>query len=61
MGHDGVKRSNIVKTELAECTLQDLNSSLFRRLVGGGRIDGLDNFVYLGGHQRIWQGQLWEI
>lgn len=55
MGHYGVKRSNVVKTELSECTLQDLNSSLFRCLMSSSRVDCLDDFVNLGGNQGIRQ------
>ena len=59
MGHYGVKRSNVVETELSERTLQDLNSSFFRCLMSGSRIDCLDDFVNLGRNQGI--GQLKEV
>jgi hypothetical protein len=47
MGHDSVKRSNVDETELSESALQDLDPSLFRGLVSGGRVDRLDDFVDL--------------
>lgn len=47
MGHDGIKRSNVDETELSESALQDLDPSLFRGLVSGGRVDRLDDFVDL--------------
>ena len=59
MGHYGVKRSNVVETELSECALQDLNPSFFRCLMSSSRIDRLDDFVNLGRNQGI--GQLKEV
>lgn len=47
MGHDGIKRSNIDEAELSESALQDLDPSLFRGLVSGGRVDRFDDFVDL--------------
>lgn len=53
MGHYGVKRSNVIKTKLPECALQNFEASFFRCFVSGGRIDRLDNIVYLGRNQGI--------
>jgi hypothetical protein len=53
MGHDGVKRGNIDKTELSKSALQDLDPSLFRGLVSGGRVDRFDDFVDLRRNKRV--------
>lgn len=47
MGHERVERGDVVETELAEGALQHLDPSLLRRLVRGGRVDGLDDLVDL--------------
>jgi hypothetical protein len=47
MGHDGIKRGDVDETELSKRALQDLDPSLFRGLMSGGRIDGLNYFVDL--------------
>lgn len=53
MGHYGVKRSNVVKTKLPKCALQNFEASFFRCFVSGARIDRLDNIVDLGRNKGI--------
>ena len=59
MGHDSIKRGDIDETELSKCALKDLDPSLFRSLVSGGRVDSLDDFVDLRRNKRVWESQLW--
>lgn len=47
MGHDGIKCGDVDETELSKRALQDLDPSLFRGLVSGRRVYGLDDFVDL--------------
>jgi hypothetical protein len=35
MGHNGVKRSDVVETELTKGALQNFDPSVFRRLMSG--------------------------
>lgn len=53
VGHDGIKRGDVDEAELSKGALQDLNPSIFRGLVSGGRIDGLDDFVDLRRDKRV--------
>jgi hypothetical protein len=54
MGHDGIKRGDVNEAELSKRALQDLDPSLFRGLVSGSRIDGLDDFVDLRRNKGVW-------
>lgn len=55
MGHNGVERSDVVKTELSKRALQNLDPSLFCGLVGSGRIDCLDNLINLRRNKGVWE------
>lgn len=55
MGHNSVKRSDVIETELTKCALQDLDPAFFRGLMSGGRINGLNNFVNLRRNKGIYE------
>lgn len=55
MGHDGIKRGNVVKTKLAKSALEDFDASFFGGLVCGRGIDGLDDIVNLGRNKGIYR------
>jgi hypothetical protein len=53
MGHDSIKGSDIDEAELSQSALQDLDPSLFRGLVSGGRVDCFDDFIDLRRNKRV--------
>jgi hypothetical protein len=58
MGHNSVKRSDVIEAELAKCALQDLDPAFFRRLMSGSRINGLNDFVNLRRNKGVYERQL---
>jgi hypothetical protein len=51
MSHNGIKRSDIHKTELSKGALQNLDPSFFCGFVGSGGVDGFHDFVNLRGNK----------
>lgn len=50
---DGVERGNVGEAKLAESILEDRDEGLRGGGRVGGRVDGLDNLVYLRGDERV--------